>query len=94
MIKGTLSKNIIAYPAVETDRDKLIAMFESMKTSSKDDRFQYIRQWHGTDEVEPIDLTAGLANQADTTTDTKVTLPAGNQLQEPVNNGSNVGNGL
>lgn len=99
MEKGILAKNVIAYPAIETNRDKLIEMFHSMKTSSNDDRFQFIRQWYGTDEVEPIRITEGLAaemiaNEANATTDAKVLLTAGGELQEAVQDGSKVSNGL
>jgi len=85
MQKGTLSKQIGTFPAMEANRDKLVAMFESMKTTSKTDRFQYIRQWYGTDEVQPIDLTAGLAHkETDPSSDTKVLLAPCDKLEEPV----------
>ena len=89
-------KNIIAYPALDADRDKLIMMFETMKTTSKTDRFQYIRQWHGTEEVQPIDLTSGLVvdEKADSSPDTEVLLAPANELKETVENGSDVRDGL
>jgi len=95
MQKGTLAQNLLAYRTIQADRDKLIALFEAMKTSStKTDRFQYIRQWHGTDEVEPVNLAAGLANEANTTSDAKVLLAARGQLKETVQDGSKVRDGL
>ena len=84
MEKGTLSKNILAYHTIEADREKLIVMFESMKTSSTNDRFQYIRQWHGTDEVEPINLASGLSQKTDPASDAEVLLATRDELKEAV----------
>ena len=97
MQKGALSQNLIAYRTVQADRDKLIAIFEAMKTSStKTDRFQYIRQWHGTDETEPIDLTAGLVahQKTNTSSDAEMLLTARGQLEETVKDGAKVRDGL
>jgi len=97
MQKGTLAQNLLAYRTVQADRDKLIALFDAMKTSStKTDRFQYIRQWHGTDETEPIDLAAGLVavDKANTAANAEVLLTASGQLKETVQDGSKVRDGL
>ena len=95
MQKGALSKQIGTFPAMEANREKLVAMFESMKTSTKTDRFQYIRQWYGTDEVQPVDLTAGLAHQkTDTSTNTEVLLAASSELKETIKDGAKVRDGL
>ena len=86
MQKGTLSKQIGTFPAMEANREKLVAMFESMKTSSTSDRFQYIRQWNGTDELQPVDLTAGLVahQKTNTSSDAEMLLTARNELQQPI----------
>jgi len=77
------------YPTCDKSRDELIAIFNSLKTSSNDDRFHYIRCWNGTLEEEPIVLTAGLraeesAPLSDDSSDTKVSLPASSELKEAV----------
>lgn len=82
-------KEIIKYPTCDKSRDELIAIFNSMKTSSNNDRFHYIRCWNGTLEEEPVNLTEGLvANEpvalADYSADTKVLLAASSELKEAV----------
>ena len=96
MQKGALSKQIGTFPAMEANREKLVAMFESMKTSTKTDRFQYIRQWYGTDEVQPVDLTAGLVahQKTNTSSDAEMLLTARGQLEETVKDGAKVRDGL
>ena len=96
MQKGALSKQIGTFPAMEANREKLVAMFESMKTSSTSDRFQYIRQWNGTDELQPVDLTAGLVahQKTNTSSDAEVLLSASGQLEETIKDGSKVRDGL
>jgi len=82
-------KEILKYPTCDKSRDELIAIFNSLKTSTNNDRFHYIRCWNGTLEEEPIVLTAGLvANEpaplANNPSDTEVALPASSELKEAV----------
>jgi len=81
-------KEIMTYPTCDKSRDELIAIFNSMKTSSNDDRFHYIRCWNGTLEEEPIILTAGLVAAEEPAShnpsDAKVALPASSELKEAV----------
>jgi len=86
--------NILKYDTCDKSRDELVRLFNSLKTSSQSDRFDYIRVWNGTQEVEPVVLSAGLAQKADTTSDTKVLLATGSELKEAVQDGTNVRNGL
>lgn len=84
-------KEMMQYPRCDKTRDELISIFNSLKTSSNNDRFHYIRTWNGTLEEEPINLTAGLvaAEQpvalADDTPNAEVLLPASSELNETVN---------
>jgi len=88
------------FPTCDKSRDELIAIFNSMKTSSKDDRFHFIKCWNGTHEEEPIVLTAGLMAQPSDTTashdasDSEVALAARSELKETVQDGSDVSDGL
>jgi len=92
-MRGTIT-NILKYDTCDKSRDELILLFNSLKTSSQSDRFDYIRVWNGTQEVEPVVLSTGLAKQSDTATDTKVLLTTGSELKEAVQDGTNVRNGL
>lgn len=92
-MRGVIS-NILKYDTCDKSRDELVRLFNSLKTSSQSDRFDYIRVWNGTQEVEPVVLTAGLAQEADTTSDAKVALAASDELKEAVQDGTNVRNGL
>ena len=93
-------KEIMKFPTCDKSRDELIAIFNSMKTSSKEDRFHYIKCWNGTQEEEPLILTAGLVAQPSDTppshdaTDGKVALAACHELQESVKDGSDVSDSL
>lgn len=82
-------KEIMKYPTCDKSRDELIAIFNSLKTSSNNDRFHYIRCWNGTLEEEPVILTEGLvANEpvalADNPSDAEVLLTASSELKEAV----------
>ena len=93
-------KEIMKYPTCDKSRDELIAIFNSMKTSNKEDRFHYIKCWNGTQEEEPIVLTAGLVAQPSDTLpshdapDGKVALAARSELKEAVEDGSDVSDRL
>jgi hypothetical protein len=85
--------NILKYHECDRSRDELVAMFNRMKTTSKEpDRFHYIRCWNGTNEVEPVVLTSGLVEMPTNETATndtarvEVLLPASSQLKESVEN--------
>ena len=88
------------FPTCDKSRDELIAIFNSMKTSSKDDRFHFIKCWNGTHEEEPIVLTAGLmaqpseASASHDASDSEVALAARSELKETVQDGSDVSDGL
>lgn len=93
-------KEMMQYHTTDKGRDELIAIFNSLKTSSNNDRFQFIRCWNGTVEEEPIVLTAGLVVAeepvalADNPSDTKVLLAASSELKEAVQDGAKVSDGL
>jgi len=77
------------YPTCDKSRDELIAIFNSLRTSSNNDRFHFIRCWNGTLEEEPVNLAEGLrANEsaplADNPPDAEVALPASSELKEAV----------
>lgn len=88
------------FPTCDKSRDELIAIFNSMKTSSKDDRFHFIKCWNGTHEEEPIVLTAGLmaqpseASASHDASDSEVALAACGKLEKTVQNGSDVSDRL
>lgn len=82
-------KEMIKYPTCDKSRDELISIFNSLKTSSNNDRFHYIRCWNGTLEEEPVNLTVGLradesAPLSDDPANAEVALPAGSELKEAV----------
>lgn len=82
-------KEIMTYPTCNKSRDELIAIFNSLKTSSNNDRFHFIRCWNGTLEEEPVNLAEGLvpnepAPLADDASDAKVALPASSELKKAV----------
>ena len=82
-------KEMIQYKTCDKSRDELIAIFNSLKTSSNNDRFHYIRCWNGTLEEEPVNLAEGLVAEesvplSDNPSDTKVLLPASSELKETI----------
>jgi len=82
-------KEIMKYPTCDRSRDELIAIFNSLRTSSNNDRFHFIRCWNGTLEEEPVNLAEGLrANESaplgDNPPDAEVLLPASSELKEAV----------
>ena len=90
-------KEIMVYSTCDKSRSELIAVFNSMKTSSKDDRFHYIKCWNGTQEEEPIDLKKGIMTElssTNNTSNTEVSLAASSELKETVENGANIRNSL
>ena len=82
-------KEMMKYPTCDKSRDELIAIFNSLKTSSNNDRFHYIRCWNGTLEEEPVNLAEGLradepAPLGDNPSNAEVALPASSELKEAV----------
>lgn len=81
-------KEMMQYPTTDKGRDELIAIFNSLRTSSNSDRFHFIRCWNGTLEEEPINLTAGLVVAEEPAphnpSDAEVALPASSELKEAV----------
>ena len=81
-------KEIIKYPTCDKSRDELITIFNSLKTSSNNDRFHYIRCWNGTLEEEPVVLTAGLVVAEEPAShnpsDAEVLLATSSELKEAV----------
>lgn len=85
----TALKEIMKYPTCDKSRDELIAIFNSLRTSSNSDRFHFIRCWNGTLEEEPVNLAEGLVAEesvplSDNPSDAKVALPASGELKEAV----------
>ena len=80
--------NILKYKDCDASREELTRMFNSMKSTTKEpDRFHYIRCWNGTNEVDPIVLTAGLVSEETAPNDTtcsEVFLPASSELKETI----------
>lgn len=90
-------KEVMKYSMCDKSRDELIAIFNSMKTSSKEDRFHYIKCWNGEQEEEPIVLTKGLMTETPTTHDTangEVSLAACNELKEAIEDRPDVSDSL